>query len=116
MVGDDVRSGRTDQRGFLIESNVILPNRCRRRWGYPPAPNEPEGAAVELVFSRQILLDYSELDDSDRDQAARKRLQNLGYVGALEQQVNDFQKDFGLSAGPLDQATFDELKRVHDNV
>jgi hypothetical protein len=115
-IGDDVRSGRTDQRGFLIESNVILPNRCRLRWGYPPSPNEPEGAPPELLFSRRILLDYSELDDSDRDEAARKRLSNLGYVGDLERQVQDFQKDFELSIGPLDQATFDELKRVHDNV
>ena len=111
-----MRKGRSDARGFLVESNVVLPNRCRLRWGYPPAPNEAEDAPVELVFEREMLLDYSDLDDSDRNEAARRRLSNLGYLGTLAQQVNDFQGDFGLSAGPLDQATFDELRRVHDNV
>lgn len=115
-IGDDVRSGRTDARGFLVETHVRLPNRCRLRWGYPPAPNEPEGAPTELVFTREMLLDYSDLDESNQKEAARRRLSNLGYVGSFEQQVNDFQADFDLSEGPFDQATFDELKRVHDNV
>lgn len=115
-VGDDVRKGHTDQHGFLVEQNVEVPNRCTLKWGYPPGSSDAEEGDPELFFTRQMLLDYADVDDTDRVEAARRRLSNLGYVGSMDARVQGFQRDFGLPIGALDQPTFDEIVRVHDRI
>lgn len=122
-VGDDVRSGHSDEHGVLLEDAVEVPNRCTLRWGYPPADDaEPEAGddagGSNLVFRRVIFLDYAVPDQANQREAARRRLSNLGYVDrSFANNISQFQLDFGLPQRPFfDQATFDKLREVHDGV
>jgi outer membrane protein OmpA-like peptidoglycan-associated protein len=118
-IGAETRKGKTDDRGFLHERDVPVPNRCTLKWGYPPPPGgEADATTDDLIFERQMFLDYAETDDSDPDEASRRRLNNLGYTDPdLDKNVAEFQTDFGLpNAAWFDQKTFDELRRVHDDL
>jgi hypothetical protein len=118
VVGQETRTGKTDQNGILHERDLPVPNRCTLRWAYPNAPDEPEDDPVEFQFEREMFLDYAQPDDQDVDEAARRRLSNLGYQEpALTANVRQFQRDFGLPEQAwFDQATFDRLREVHDEL
>jgi outer membrane protein OmpA-like peptidoglycan-associated protein len=117
-VGKDTRKGRSDERGFLIETNVLVPNRCTLRWTFPEDPDDPEDGPGEFLFEREVFLDYSEPDDSDKEEAARRRLHNLGYLDpSFAANIRAFQRDFALPEKPFfDQVTFDRLLEVHDTL
>src|SRR6185295_19330791 len=77
-VGTDVRAGVTDERGFLFESNLPVPSRCILRWTYPDDPEDSDEDDAGFLFEREIILDYKDPDDTDRNEGARRRLHNLG--------------------------------------
>lgn len=117
--GGVVRRGQTDDDGILVEPLVPLPNRCTLRWNLPASEDEIEEEPREAFdFSREMFLDYRKDDATNRDEAARKRLHNLGYVGGeLQDAVAAFQRDFELDQNPwFDAPTDQKLREVHDEV
>jgi hypothetical protein len=121
-VGDLVRRGRTDEQGILTEPFIPVPGRCVLRWRLPSGTaNEvpdDEQSDSEFDFERTLFLDHKATESKDRDEAARKRLHNLGYdTKDFALAVSQFQSDRGLESKPwFDQATFDELQRIHDEI
>jgi hypothetical protein len=88
---------KADVKGFAVAQDIEIPNKVTIRWGFPPAKNEPP----ELVFELGMFL---KIDESDREEEARRKLNNLGYSPeeALEKNVAAFQREYGhLSSPPL---------------
>jgi hypothetical protein len=139
-VESEKRRGRSDDQGFIFEENVPVPSRCTLRWTFPDDPDDPapvvgsaaqpapassdgdatalDPGAAEFLFEREIFLDYSDVDADDPNEAARRRLHNLGYLDdSQSSNLQAFQRDFKLQeTGQLDQATQDKLREVHDRV
>jgi len=113
-----VRTATTDDNGFLREEELPVPSRCTLSFGYPPPPNELPADPPDRPFQIEMFLDYADEDDEDHDEGARRRLHNLGYPGQdLKADVAAFQEDFGLAkADWFHQPTWDELRRVHDDL
>ena len=118
VVGEEQRRGKSDERGLVHEANLPVPNRVTLSWSYPTAPNQPEQDPEPFLFTRKLFLDYADPDEQNHDEGARRRFSNLGYKAPLLQDnVSAFQRDFGLPAAQwFDQATFDKLKDVHDQL
>jgi outer membrane protein OmpA-like peptidoglycan-associated protein len=113
--GSSSWSGVTDSRGMVHVDQVPRDARCLLRWKLPPPPGEPPPKESDFDFERELFLEF---EDADRDEAARRRLHNLGYdAEELEENVRDFQNDFGLEEKPWrDEPTWAELLRVHDEL
>lgn len=106
--------GSANSEGIAILNNVTLPANCEIRWGYKPE----HGEQPELLFRRTIFLVAS---DEEGDEAARKKLSNLGYHDDDNAtNIAGFQLDYGhltdpfLSiTGELDSGTLDLLGKVY---
>jgi hypothetical protein len=116
-LGGDVRSGTTASDGTAREDNVRVPSSCRFSWGHPPDPAELPDDPPNLQFETLLYLDYTEADQ-DPDEGAQQRLHNLGYLGDdLAEDIAAFQSDFDVPAADwFDQATWDKLRSVHDEI
>jgi hypothetical protein len=116
-VGSDRRQGLSDDNGFLIETNVPVPNRCTLSWSYPDPDADLDEESTEFMFRREVFLDYAEPDPGDQREGARRRLHNLGYLDdSFDANVRAFQRDVALPESAFDQATFDRLRELHDIV
>ena len=120
-VGESRYRGRADSDGWLEERIPLAADECTVYWSVPregePAPAREE----EFEFSTRV---YLRIDDSDREEALRKRLHNAGFSyepgdeDGKSGAVMAFQmarSDQGLEpTGDADDTTHDVLKRLHD--
>jgi len=124
-VGAQLRRGRADDRGMLVEKNLLLGAGARVEWG-DTAPREgekdasatgsyfpldayvPDRSKNEFRFRSDVFLDADEADD---EAGTDRRLSNLGYVGE-DRSVNleRFSADYGAEGTPS-SAT---IQRAHD--
>lgn len=109
-VGGTTRSGRTDAEGWLVELDVGDPVACVLEWA------TDQELARNGGYTYRLELDLRS-DEGDEEEAARRRLKNLGYAPGdpLDGAVRAFQLDYKLNAtGKLDAATRARLTEVHD--
>ncbi|MBA3461606.1 MAG: peptidoglycan-binding protein [Deltaproteobacteria bacterium] len=109
-VGGMKRVGRTDSDGWLVEPDVGEHEKCVVEW----ATDEELSRNGDYTYRLEVDMK----SDGDDDEAARRRLNNLGYAPSvvLDGAVRAFQLDYKLPAtGKLDGATRARLTEVHDN-
>jgi hypothetical protein len=113
--GGPVRpASRADDQGVINVQDIATPSKCIIDWGFPPK----RGEAATLLFSRTIFVIAA---DDRSDDAAVKRLHNLGFDGEdAEENVVGFQLDYGHLeeppleiTGQLDAPTRRLLERVY---
>jgi outer membrane protein OmpA-like peptidoglycan-associated protein len=105
---------RADGDGVIALSNLKAPSSCIVNWGFPPKSGEPP----ELLFSRTIFL---VLESDQSEDAAMKRLSNLGYVDDdPTANIVGFQLDYGHlttpaldPTGELDERTLKLVEQVY---
>lgn len=109
-------TGVADERGWLLEDMIPAPSQCLVEWGYPGLSvdgDKPD--QLRFFFSVAVTL---RADTADRQAAAARRLQHLGYHRSKEFAENllSFQRDYdvGKRDGNLDDDTDEALRRVHD--
>jgi hypothetical protein len=98
----ELREGKAQADGVLIESNVIAPTRCALRWGDPRLKQTPVVLGYHLLFFLDIV------PDDEEEASFRRRLNNLGYSETefLSDAVRAFQKDYEIEeTGELDATT-----------
>jgi len=138
--GGKTGKGKADTDGWIMAQDLFVPDTVNIEWGYPPDESEPDNEGKlradtpgieshdsddltgELVFR---MLVYTQINDEDRDQAAYRRLHNIGYSyeedddEAEEAAVRAFQlayAEYGLKpTGEVDEPTYEVLKDVHDS-
>jgi hypothetical protein len=83
---------------------------CTIEWGATSS-----GQDGDYCYETTMHLRLDEDSTMSEDELAIHQLHNLGYSGELKQMVAEFQVDNDLlEADWFDQATADELKRIHD--
>lgn len=138
--GAKTGKGKANADGWIMAQDLLIPETVSIEWGYPPEKDEPEDEsqsqidtpgseshdsddlAGELVFR---MLVYTQINDEDRDQAAFRRLNNIGYAyregddRAEQAAVRAFQlayAELGLEpTGEVDEPTYEVLKDIHDS-
>jgi len=109
-LGSEVRIGTADGDGQLKEAGLPLHATCMLEWG-----ESASGEDGEYRFETTMHLRLDEDVTASEDELAIHQLNNLGYKGTLEEMVAAFQADNELPPTDwFDQATADELKRIHD--
>jgi len=109
-VGGMKRVGRTLSDGWLVEPDVGEHELCVIEWA------TDDELARNGDYTYRLEIDMR--TDGDDDEAARRRLKNLGYApgDVLDGAVRAFQLDYKLPAtGNLDTTTRSRLTEVHDN-
>jgi hypothetical protein len=109
-IGPEVRTGIADGDGLLTESGIPVHATCTIEWGATSS-----GQDGDYRYETTMHLRLDEDSTMSEDELAIHQLNNLGYTGSLKQMVAAFQVDNDLpEAEWFDQATADELKRIHD--
>lgn len=109
-IGREVRTGTADDDGLLVEPGIPVHATCTLEWGATSS-----GKEGEYPYQTTMHLRLDEDTTASEDELAIHQLHNLGYTGTLEEMVAEFQADNDLPSAPwFDQATADELKRIHD--
>ncbi|MEW6368268.1 MAG: hypothetical protein AB1714_26865 [Acidobacteriota bacterium] len=119
--GDARYRGRADGDGWLEERIPLSADECTVYWSVPREGDAAPATEEDFEFTTQV---YLRIDDSDRDEALRRRLHNAGFSyepgdeDAKRGAVMAFQmarSDQGLEpTGDADDTTHDVLKRLHD--
>ncbi len=109
--------GQADDKGFITALATAKTTRCVIDWGFESEPDlEPD-----LVFHLEMFLRIDQ-QNVDREEEARRRLNNLGYLPSepLSTNVELFQRDYGHQSTPplpvtgeLDDRTMEKIREVH---
>ena len=98
-----VRTGYADDKGLLVETNLVVHRECRLQWGKRPdadaasPPDDDDGASAYFLYDEKIFLDTT---GTGPDKVPRQLL-NLGYVGNEDRQRTAFANDYGGSDDDL---------------
>lgn len=106
-----VLEGTADDQGRLLHEDVLAPGRIQVRWGTDEERKRYDG---QLPHVLDLFL---ELPVDDPQEAARRRLHNLGYLPELDlgHATRHFQQDYGLpDSGEIDAVTQAKLTVVHE--
>lgn len=113
-----VIKGQADDMGFVDVLATSENNRCVIDWGF----ETDSGQEPYLIFHLEMFLRIEE-EDSDREEEAKRKLNNLGYLLSepLSTNVKYFQYDYGhlatphlLITGELDDRTMEQIREVHE--
>ena len=114
----DVRE-KDSADGWVREEGVLAPSEIFIEWGKKSDMDKADGRyAYKTAFFLKVKDDPTSDDETDTE-AARRRLQNLGYLpddDDMKPAISWFQRDWDLEAtGTLDADTAKKLADVHDN-
>lgn len=123
VLGGDVRKGRSNADGFLLEENVVLLGRAQLSWGNAPWRFQTDFATRNLRpesltpsqlvaehrdddprfyrFTTTLRLDIDDLSDEALENEYDRRLRNLGYreAGSVVSRVALFRADYDVADG-----------------
>jgi hypothetical protein len=112
-VGSQVREGRADADGVVVESNLYLGDRCALSWGQFRSVTEQSEHPVPDVLPEEPRFLYSRtiyLGD-EATLPIDKQLHNLGYVDEdIEENRSRFRGDYEIAQG---ETVDDAIRRVH---
>jgi hypothetical protein len=106
-----IQESKADAHGWIVAQDLVVPEQITIEWGYA---REDTSQPSELVYKRSLYLD---LKDDDEEEAAQRRLSNLGYAVSkiLKDNIMAYQRAHGyFQTGEL-QDIKAELWRDHDS-
>jgi len=123
-IGDiDQRTGDADDRGQLVEEDVLAPSEVHIEWDFPKDKNVTNANWTDddSSYPFSLLLSLDVPTTEDRDEQNRKRLGNLGYNNEeMSHNIRAFQTAYDLTPvnGEMNEgdATENKLKEVHDQM
>jgi outer membrane protein OmpA-like peptidoglycan-associated protein len=120
-VGNEIREGTANDRGWLIEQNLPAPSDCKVEFGYPPSDGlTSEERAKQWVqpgpYGYETTVTLSLASTATEQEKARVRLDNLGYPTdrTMSENLYAFQLDFGVF--PADGTLNDETRKAMEKV
>ena len=91
--------GIADEDGWLVIREVEIPPTCHVQWSRPTADEqiatgETQATAIDYEYELEV---YVELEESNEEEAMKRRLHNLGYSSEadLAGNIKAFQHDYG---------------------
>ena len=105
----EVREGKANSQGLLVQENVYLSNTCFLEWGEVAPENQFDPDLKLFAFRRQLFLDVNR-DDAD---VIDRQLHNLAIVeGTRDERLAQFRDQRLLQNTTDSTSTNDELARV----